>query len=186
MTKYFNYGEALYEQGLYFLYEMEDAEVALELFLGAASAGYKPAYGEIGVISSSHKNDPDRAENWFKRISDITHFSLVALYEYGRLLYDVRDDWEAALPYFLAAANLGHEPANQYVAVIRYEYTGEIDEARKCFECAKVMGHLSGYPASSYADFLDLEMGDYEQAEYYRKKTKQDLHDLNLNKLQYA
>jgi tetratricopeptide (TPR) repeat protein len=180
--------DQLYEQGLFSLYEMEDTDAALDSLFGAAAAGYEPAYGEIGVIFSSERNDQEKAESWFEKVENIESFSPVAAYEYGALLYNAKNDWEAALIYLFKAAQMEYVPAYQAIAVILYQELGEIDEAEAWFEKAKEEGCLCVIPAYYYGILREFERGIDGEAEYYRAraiedlcgpKSKQDLNYLN-------
>ena len=59
--------KAIYQRGMQLYLEEENYVAGLKYLLRAAKAGYKKAYGEIGIILHREKNEADEAEEWFKK-----------------------------------------------------------------------------------------------------------------------
>ncbi len=77
--------------------EKENYAAGLKYLYKAAKAGYKKAYGEIGIILHREKNEADEAEEWFKKTENSDSLSPSAAYEYGMLIYFEKGDIEASL-----------------------------------------------------------------------------------------
>ena len=59
--------KAIYQRGMQLYIEEENYVSALKYLFRAAKAGYKKAYGEIGIILYLEKDEADMAEVWFKK-----------------------------------------------------------------------------------------------------------------------
>jgi len=170
----------LYKKGMTLYYELEAGDLALEYFMKSANAGFEPACGEIGMIYYLDKNDPETAESWFERVSDLELLSPWASYAYAALLLNEHDDWEKALDHLLWAAECNYAPAYQAIGLILYKELNEVDDAEDWFEMAEEAGCLCGIPAYYYGILLEFERGIDGQADYYRAKAIEDLRETNL------
>jgi len=79
--------KAIYQRGMQLYLEEENYVAGLKYLLRAAKAGYRKAYGEIGIILHREKNEADKAEKWFKKAEKTNSLSPSAAYEYGMLIY---------------------------------------------------------------------------------------------------
>ena len=79
--------KAIYNRGMQFYLEEENYDAGLKYLLRAAKAGYKKAYGEIGIILHREKNMAEEAEEWFKKAEKTDSLFPSAAYEYGMLIY---------------------------------------------------------------------------------------------------
>ena len=77
----------MYKRGMDLYLDEDDYTAGLKFLLRAAKAGYKPAYGEIGIILYREKNETDKAEKWFKKAQKVNSLFPLAAYEYGMLFY---------------------------------------------------------------------------------------------------
>ncbi len=89
-------------------YIFEDYVSGLKYLFRAAKAGYKKAYGEIGIILYREKNETDKAEEWFKKAEKADSLFPDAAYEYGMLLIEERGDIERGNRYLDKAAEDGY------------------------------------------------------------------------------
>ena len=91
--------KAIYQRGMQLYLEEENYVAGLKYLLRAAKAGYKKAYGEIGIIMHRERNDADEAEKWFKKAERADSLFPSAAYEYGMLIYFKKGDIESCLNY---------------------------------------------------------------------------------------
>jgi len=167
--------EAIYWRGIDLYLQHNNVSAVLECFLKAANAGYKEAYGEIGIILSREKDKPDEAEKWFKRAEKTGSLFPLAAYEYGMLHYFEKDDWESALRYLFQSAEHGCKLAYGEIGTILYLYKNEIDEAEKWFKQAEKADCLFAPAAYYYGDLLVLEKGKWKKGlKYLRKAARED------------
>ena len=68
--------KAIYQRGMRLYLEEENHIAALKYLFRAAKAGYKKAYGEIGIILHREKNEADEAEEWFKKAEETEYANL--------------------------------------------------------------------------------------------------------------
>ena len=169
-------GEKYYNQGSEQYFKDGNTDGALKSFRAAAAAGYEPACGEIGSILLEKKEEPERAEIWFRKVHKIDFLSPMAQYDFGVLLYNEQDDWESALPLFSKAAEAEYVPAYQAIGMIHFKEKHEVDEAEVWFEKAKEAGFLWGAPALYYGMILEFERGIEGMADLYMAKALDDLH----------
>ena len=54
----------MYNRGMDLYLDEDDYAAGLKFLLKAAKAGYKPAYGEIGIILYREKHETDKAEKF--------------------------------------------------------------------------------------------------------------------------
>jgi TPR repeat protein len=112
--------EAIYNRGMQLYLEEENYVAALKYLFKAAKAGYKKAYGEIGIILYREKNEADKAEVWFRKAEKANLLFPVAGYEYGMLFYLVKGDIKTSLKYLLQSAKQGCELAYGQIGIILY------------------------------------------------------------------
>ena len=99
--------KAIYQRGMQLYLEEENYAAGLKYLLRAAKAGYKEAYGEIGIILYREKNRADEAEEWLKKAEETGSLSPSAAYEYGMLIYFEKGDIESSLNYLFQSAKQG-------------------------------------------------------------------------------
>jgi hypothetical protein len=99
---------AIYRRGMNLYLEKDDYVGGLKYLYRAARAGYKKAYGEIGIILYREKNEADKAELWFKKAEKADSLFPVAAYEYGMLFYLEKGDIERGNRYLDKAAEAGY------------------------------------------------------------------------------
>jgi len=100
--------KAIYNRGMQLYLEEENYVAGLKYLIRAAKAGYKKAYGEIGIILHREKNEADKAEKWFKKAEKTDSLFPSAAYEYGMLLIEERGDIERGTRYLDKAAEDGY------------------------------------------------------------------------------
>ena len=166
-------GAAAYKRGEYLYYQKGDPDTALKYFKKAAKAGYKKAYGEIGIILHRENNEPDEAEEWFIKAERSNSLFPAARYEYGMLHYLSKEDWETGLKYLLESADQEYELAYGDIGSIVYVYQEKIDEAESWFEKAKKAGCLDAPQAYDYGMLLIEERGEIEEGKKYLKMAEE-------------
>ena len=100
--------KAIYNRGMQLYLEEENYVTGLKYLYKAAKAGYKKAYGEIGIILHREKNEADEAEKWFKKAEDAGCLHAPHAYDYGILLIEERGDIERGNRYLDKAAEDGY------------------------------------------------------------------------------
>jgi len=120
--------KAIYQRGVQLYLEEENYIVALKYLFRAAKAGYKKAYGEIGIILYREKNETDKAEVWFRKAEKANLLFPVAAYEYGILFYLEKEDIKTSLKYLLQSAKQGCELAYGQIGIILYLEKNKINE----------------------------------------------------------
>ena len=110
--------KAIYQRGMQLYLEEENYIAALKYLFRAAKAGYKKAYGEIGIILYREKNEADKAEVWFRKAEKAKSLFSVAAYEYGMLFYLEKGDIITSLKYLLQSAKQGCELAYGQIGII--------------------------------------------------------------------
>jgi TPR repeat protein len=100
--------KGIYQRGMQLYLEEGNYVAGLRYLLRAAKAGYKKAYGEIGIILHREKNDANEAEKWFKKAEKADSLCPSAAYEYGMLLIEERGEIERGARYLDKAAEDGH------------------------------------------------------------------------------
>ena len=88
--------------------EKEDSVAGLKYLYRAAKAGYKKAYGEIGIILYRKKNELGKDEKWFKKAEEAGYLNAPHAYNYGMLLTEERGDIERGTRYLDKAAEEGY------------------------------------------------------------------------------
>ena len=109
--------KAIYQRGIQLYLEEENYVAGLKCLLRAAKAGYKMAYGEIGIIFYREKNETDKAEDWFKKAEKADSLFPEAAYEYGMLFYLEKGDIKTSLQYLLQSAKQGCELAYGQIGI---------------------------------------------------------------------
>jgi tetratricopeptide (TPR) repeat protein len=112
--------KAIYQRGMQLYLEEENYIAGLKHLFRAAKAGYKKAYGEIGIILYREKNETDKAEDWFKKAETANSLFPVASYEYGMLFYLEKGDIKTSLKYLLQSAKQGCELAYGQIGIILF------------------------------------------------------------------
>jgi TPR repeat protein len=100
--------KAIYNRGMQLYLEEGNYVAGLRYLLRAAKAGYKKAYGEIGIILHREKNEADKAEKWFKKAEKTDSLFPSAAYDYGMLLIEERGDIERGTRYLDKSAEDGY------------------------------------------------------------------------------
>ncbi len=176
----------IYERGMDLYLDKYDYIAALKFLLRAAKAGYKPAYGEIGIILYREKHETDKAEKWFKKAEKMNSLFPSAAYEYGMLFYLEKGDWKTGLEYLFRAADQGCELACGDIGSILYNEQNMIDEAVLWFKKAEEANCLLAPAAYYYALILQLEKNDWEQSLKYFQKAAIEGFDLAFGELASA
>jgi tetratricopeptide (TPR) repeat protein len=95
--------------------EEENYVAGLKYLFRAAKAGYKKAYGEIGIILYREKNEADKDEEWFKKAEEAGCPHAPHAYDYGMLLIEERGDIEMGNRYLDKAAEDGYKKSQNIV-----------------------------------------------------------------------
>ena len=175
--------EAIYRRGIELYLRENNVAAALECLLRAAKAGYKEAYGEIGIILYREQNEPNEAEEWFKRAEKTGSLFSVAAHEYGMLHYLERGDWKSGLRYLFQSAEHGCELAFGDIGIILYLEKKEIKEAEKWFKKAEKANCLFAPAAYYYGELLVLEKGEWDQSLKYLRKAAREGYELAFGQL---
>jgi TPR repeat protein len=165
---------ARYEYGMLHYLSKEDWETGLTYLLESANQGYELAYGDIGSIVYTYKENIDEAEKWFKKAEQSDSLLAPAAYDYGVLLWLGKDSWEESFKYFQKSAEEGFEPAYGQLGTILYLEKLDIDEAEKWFERADKAGCLDAPQAHDYGMLLIEERGEIERGKKYLKMAEED------------
>ncbi len=96
--------KAIYNRGMQLYLEEENYVAGMKYLHKAAKAGYKKAYGEIGIILHREKNE---ALEWFKKAGEADCLFAPAAYYYGLLLVVEKGEWSQSLKYLQKAAREG-------------------------------------------------------------------------------
>ena len=110
----------IYKRGMELYLEEEDFVAGLKYLFRAAKAGFKKAYGEIGIILYREKNELGKAEEWFKKAEKTDSLFPEAAYEYGMLFYLEKGDCNTGLKYLLQSVKQGCELAYGDIGSILY------------------------------------------------------------------
>ena len=165
---------AAYKRGMDLYLQNNNPTSALKYLLKAAKAGYRKAYGEIGIILNREKNEPDKAEEWFIKAEQTDSLFPAATYEYGMLFYLEKDDWETGLKYLLQSANQGYELAYGDIGIITYLYKEMIDEAEKWFRKAEASDCLLAPAAYYYGLLLIIDKENWADSLKYFQKSAEE------------
>ena len=165
---------ARYEYGMLHYLSKDDWEIGLKYLIESANQGYELAYGDIGSIVYTYKENIDEAEEWFRKAEQSDCLLAPAAYDYGVLLWLGKDNWEGSFKYFQKSAEEGFEPAYGQLGTILYLEKLDIDEAERWFEKADATGCLDAPQAHDYGMLLIEEMGDIERGNRYLKMAEED------------
>jgi len=165
---------AAYKRGMDLYLQNNNPTSALKYLLKAAKAGYRKAYGEIGIILNREKNEPDKAEEWFIKAEQTDSLFPAAAYEYGMLYYLEKNDWETGLKYLLQSANQGYELSYGDIGIITYLEKEMIDEAEEWFRKAETSDCLLAPAAYYYGLILSINKGKRaESLKYFQKSAEE-------------
>jgi TPR repeat protein len=174
---------AIYKRGMELYLEEDNFVAGLKYLLRAAKAGYKPAYGEIGIILYREKNEADKAEKWFKKAEKADALFPEAAYQYGMLFYFEKGDCKTGLEYLLQSAKQGCEFAYGDIGSILYLEKNKINEAVEWFKKAEEANYLFAPAAYYYGLLLVLEKGEWSQGLKYFQKAARDGFELAFGEL---
>ena len=166
--------KAIYQRGIQLYLEEENYVSALKYLFRAAKAGYKKAYGQIGIILYLEKNIINEAIEWFKKAEAANCLFAPAAYYFGLLLYLEKGERSKSLEYFQKAAREGYDLAYGVLGSVLYLENAEIDEAEKWFKKAEQAGCLQAPHAYDYGMLLIEERGDIERGNRYLDKAAED------------
>ena len=175
--------KAIYRRGIDLYLQQNNTAAALECLLKAAKAGYKAAFGEIGIILYREQNKPTEAAKWFKRAEKTDSLVAVAAHEYGMLHYLEKGDWKSGLGYLFQSAKHGCELAYGDIGIIFYLEKGEISKAEKWFKKAAKANCLFAPVAYYYGELLVLEKGEWEKSLKYLRKAAREGYELAFGQL---
>ena len=175
--------KAIYQRGIQLYLEEENYAAGLKCLFRAAKAGYKKAYGEIGIILYREKNDTDKAEVWFRKAEKANSLFPVAAYEYGMLFYLEKGDIKTSLQYLLQSARQGCELAYGQIGIILYLEKNKINEAAEWFKKAEEANCLFAPAAYYLGILLYLEKGERSQSLEYFQKAAREGYDLAYGEL---
>ena len=170
---------AIYKRGMDLYLKEDNFDAGLKYLLRAAKAGYKPAYGEIGLILYREKNETDKAEEWFKKAEKADALFPEAAYEYGMLFYLEKGDCKTGLKYLLESAKQGCELAYG----ILYHERNKLNEAVEWFKKAEEANCLFAPAAYNFGLLLVLEKGEWSQSLKYLQKAARDGFELAFGEL---
>ena len=169
-----SFATAAYKRGMDLYLQNNNPTSALKYLLKAARAGYRKAYGEIGIILNREKNEPDKAEEWLIKAEASDCLLAPAAYYYGLLLFIDKENWADSLKYFQKSAEEGFELAYGQFGTILYLEKLDFDEAERWFEKAEKAGCLDAPQAHDYGMLLIEERGDTERGKRYLKMAEED------------
>jgi len=172
-----------YKRGMELYLQGNDPVSGLKYLLKAAKAGYRKAYGEIGIILNREQNEPEKAEKWFKKAEKSDSLFPAAAYEYGMLFYLEKGDWETGLKYLLDSANKGYELAYGDIGIITYLEKEMINEAETWFKRADISDCLFAPAAYYYGLILSIEKGKWGESLKYLQKAAEEGFDLAYGQL---
>ena len=175
--------KAIYNRGMQLYLEEENYVAGLKYLFRAAKAGYKKAYGEIGIILYREKNEADKAEEWFKKAEKADSLFPDAAYEYGMLFYLEKGDIKTSLKYLLQSAKQGCELAYGQIGIILYLEKNMINEAVEWFKKAEEANCLLAPAAYYFGLLLYLEKGERSQSLEYFQKAAREGYDLAYGEL---
>ena len=175
--------KAIYNRGMQFYLKEENYDAGLKYLYKAAKAGYKEAYGEIGIILYREKDRADEAEEWFKKAEETESLSPSAAYEYGMLIYFEKGDIESSLNYLFQSAKQGCELAYGDIGTILYLEKNEINEALKWFKKAEEADCLFAPAAYYYGLLLVVEKGEWSQSLKYLQKAAREGYEMAYGEL---
>jgi len=175
--------KAIYQRGMQLYLEEENYVAGLKYLLRAAKAGYKKAYGEIGIILYREKNEADKAEVWFKKAEKADSLFPVAAYEYGMLFYLEKGEIKTSLKYLLQSAKQGCELAYGQIGIILYLEKNKINEAVEWFNKAETANCLLAPAAYYFGLLLYMEKGERSQSLEYFQKAAREGYDLAYGEL---
>ena len=174
---------AIYNRGMYLYLEKENFAAGLKHLYRAAKAGYKRAYGEIGIILYREKNETNKAEEWFKKAEEANSLFPEAAYQYGMLFYLEKGDYKTGLKYLIQSAKQGCELAYRDIGSILYLEENSVDEAVEWFKKAEDADCLFAPAAYYYGLLLVLEKGEWSQSLKYLQKAAIDGYELAFGQL---
>ncbi|MBC8392197.1 tetratricopeptide repeat protein [Desulfobacula sp.] len=163
-----------YERGMDLCLNEDNFDAALKYLLRAAKSGYKPAYGEIGIILYRENNETVKAEKWFRKAEKKNSLFPIAAFEYGLLFYLEKDDWKTGLEYLLRSAEQGCEVAYGYIGTILYLEKNKIYEAIEWFKKAEDANCLLAPGAYYYGLILSLDKNEWRQSLKYFQKSAEE------------
>ena len=175
--------KAIYRRGIDLYLQQNNAAAALECLLKAAKAGYKAAFGEIGIILYREQNKPTEAETWFEKAEKADSLFPMAAHEYGMLHYLENGNWKKGLGYLFQSAKYGCELAYGDIGIILYLEKGEINKAEKWFKKAENANCLFAPAAYYYGELLVLEKGEWDQSLKYLRKAAKEGYELAFGQL---
>ena len=175
--------KAIYQRGMQLYLEEDNYVAGLKYLLRAAKAGYKKAYGEIGIILYREKNEADKAEEWFKKAEKADSLFPVAAYEYGMLFYLKKGDIKTSLKYLLQSAKQGCELAYGQIGIILYLEKNMINEAVEWFKKAEAANCLFAPAAYYFGLLLYLEKGERSLSLEYFQEAAREGYDLAYGEL---
>jgi tetratricopeptide (TPR) repeat protein len=175
--------KAIYQRGMQLYLEEENYITGLKYLFRAAKAGYKKAYGEIGIILYREKNETDKAEEWFKKAEKSDSLFSEAAYEYGMLFYLEKGDIKTSMKYLLQSAKQGCELAYGQIGIILYLEKNKIDEALEWFQKAEAANCIFAPAAYYFGLLLYLEKGEKSQSLEYFQKAAAEGYDLAYGEL---
>jgi len=173
----------IYKRGMELYLKENNFIAGLKYLFRAARAGYKRAYGEIGIILYREKNEIGKAEEWFMKAEKSGSLFPEAAYEYGMLIYLEKGDCDAGLKYLLYSANQRCELAYGDIGSILYLEKNKIDEAVEWFKKAEEANCLFAPAAYYYGLVLVLEKGEWSQSLKYLRKAARDGYELAFGEL---
>ena len=178
---------AAYKRGMDLYFQNDDPTSALKYLMKAAKAGYIKAYGEIGIILHREMNDPNEAEEWFKKAEETDSLFPAARYEFGMLHYLSKDDWGNWPKYLLESAKQGFELAYGDIGSITYIYKENIDEAEEWFKKAEQSECLLAPAAYNYGVLLWLGKDNWEGSfKYFQKSAEEGFEPLTVNLVRFS
>jgi TPR repeat protein len=175
--------KAIYQRGIQLYLEEGNYVAGLRYLLRAAKAGYKKAYGEIGIILHREKNEADKAEKWFKKAEKADSLFPSAAYEYGMLIYFKKGDIESCLNYLFQSAKQGCELAYGDIGTILYLEKNEVNEALEWFKKAEEADCLFAPAAYYYGLLLVVEKGEWSQSLKYLQKAASEGYEMAYGEL---
>ena len=136
--------KAIYQRGMQLYLEEENYVAGLKYLLWAAKAGYKKAYGEIGIILYREKNETDKAEEWFKKAEKAAREGYDLAYgELGSVLYLEKAEIDEAEKWFKKAEDAGclYAPHAYDYGMLLIEERGDIERGNRYLDKAAEDGY---------------------------------------------
>jgi len=133
----------MYERGMDLYLDEYDYAAGLKFLQRAAKAGYKPAYGEIGIILYREKHETYKAEKVNSLFPSAAYEFDLAFGELGSALYLQKGEIDEAERWFKKAEKAGclFAPNAYEYGMLLIEERGDIERGKRYLDMAAEDGY---------------------------------------------